>query len=536
MKNILKIIFIVFISVAFVVIMHSCKKDKATPPILTTAEPSEITQKTVTSGGNITSDGGEEIIIAGICWSNSANPSVKDKHTNDTRELGSFTSNLIGLTPNTKYYIRAYAYNKAGAGYGNEITFTTSPIALATLTTTDVTSITSSSAISGGNITDDGGGIITSRGVCWATNANPTVTEEHTTDGTGNGAFISNIIGLNPNTIYYVRAYAINDAGVAYGNMATFTTNPIILATLTTNAITLIAETTALSGGKITNDGGGSVTVRGVCWSTEVNPTVYNDKTIDGSGTGSFTSNLTGLQCGMIYYVRAYATNSVGIAYGPQRSFTTKMLPTVFNPNLTYGSVSDIDGNLYKTIQIGTQIWMAENLRTTKYNDGSIILNVTGNTEWHNSVTGAYCWFNNDEITYKTTYGALYNWYAVNTGKLCPTQWHVATNDEWTTLETFLGGNSAGGKMKEAGIVHWLAPNTGATNESGFTGLPGGVRDIDADASFSLLGQRGFWWTSTKTQSGGVYSRDLGHNFIFLSHWLVEGSEEDGFSVRCIKD
>jgi len=157
----------------------------------------------------------------------------------------------------------------------------------------------------------------------------------------------------------------------------------------------------------------------------------------------------------------------VGTAYGTQVSFTTLMS----------GQFSDIDGNVYNTITIGTQIWMKENLKTTKYNDGSSIPLVTDNTAWINLSTPGYCWYNNDAATYKSAYGAMYNWYTVNTGKICPPNWHVPTDTQWETLITYLGGKIiAGGKMKETGTAHWTSPNIGATNETGFTALPGGYR------------------------------------------------------------
>jgi hypothetical protein len=204
----------------------SCKEDPA-PPLLTTTDVTGITQTGASSGGNITSDEGGEIIVAGVCWSTSSNPSVKDKHTNDGKELGSFTSNLKALTPNTKYYVRAYAYSDAGTGYGNEISFTTTPIIGAALTTASVTAVTSNSAISGGNITSDGGGNITARGVCWSTTQNPTIANSKTSDGIGSGSFISTLINLQPETTYYVKAYATNGSGTSYGNELTFKTSSI---------------------------------------------------------------------------------------------------------------------------------------------------------------------------------------------------------------------------------------------------------------------------------------------------------------------
>ena len=182
---------------------------------------------------------------------------------------GSFQSNLSGLLPGTTYHVRAYATNSAGTAYGNDISFTTTPIVVPTLTTTAVTAITLTTAVSGGNITADGGGAITARGVCWATTANPIIGATNTTNyGTGTGVFVSNLTGLLPGTTYHVRAYATNSAGTAYGNDVSFTTNPVVVPTLTTTAVTGVTLTTAVSGGNITADGGGAVTVRGVCWAT----------------------------------------------------------------------------------------------------------------------------------------------------------------------------------------------------------------------------------------------------------------------------
>jgi lysophospholipase L1-like esterase len=331
MRNSIKLVGLFFLMLT--VLLHSCKKDKATPPILTTTEPTSITQKTVTSGGNITSDGGEDIIVAGICWSTSTGTSVKDNHTNDAKEVGSFESKLTGLTPNTKYYLKAYVYTKAAVSYGNEVSFTTLPIAGATLTTTEVTSITTNSAISGGNITSDGGGTISARGVCWSNSANPTTENSHTSDGTGTGSFASNITGLTANTTYHVRAYAINSAGTAYGSDVSFTTAVTpTTPTITTAAVSDITETSATSGGDVTSGGSSAVTARGVCWSTSANPTTENSHTSNGTGTGSFISNITGLTANTTYYVRAYAINSAGPAYGNENSFTTDQdIPTA-NP------------------------------------------------------------------------------------------------------------------------------------------------------------------------------------------------------------
>lgn len=200
---------------------------------------------------------------------------------------------------------------------------------LATLTTISVSAVAPTTAVSGGTISSDGGATITARGVCWATITNPVVTGNHTTDGTGVGTFTSNITGLIASTTYYVRAYATNSSGTAYGNEISFTTTATgsaVLPTLTTTNITAITSSAALSGGNISSDGGASVTARGVCWSPTANPLVTGNHTIDGTGIGAFTSNIATLNSATTYYVRAYATNSIGTAYGNEISFTT--LPT----------------------------------------------------------------------------------------------------------------------------------------------------------------------------------------------------------------
>jgi hypothetical protein len=224
----MKKLLLVFASVA----LFSCSSDETennpTLPVLTTSNASNITLTTATSGGNITANGGADITTRGVVWNTSSNPTISlATKTTDGTGIGSFTSNVINLTPNTTYYVRAYAINSVGTAYGNEVTFTTSAIQLPVLSTTTISNITQNTASSGGNITSDGGGTIIARGVVWSTTQNPTVAlSTKTTDGSGIGAFTSNITNLTPNTQYYVRAYATNISGTAYGNEILFNTTP----------------------------------------------------------------------------------------------------------------------------------------------------------------------------------------------------------------------------------------------------------------------------------------------------------------------
>ena len=399
------------------------------------------------------------------------------------------------------------------------------------VTTTAISSITSTYATSGGNITSDGGSAVTVRGVCWATSQNPTIANSKTVNGTGSGAFTSNPIGLLPGTTYYLKAYATNDIGTAYGNQVTFTTN-LGLPTLTTTVASNIARTVATSGGTLINDGGTKVTARGICWRTVSNPTTANNKTINGNGMGTFTSDMSLLTDYTTYFVRAYATTSVGTGYGNEVSFMT--LGIGFNPNLTYGTVNDIDGNTYKTITIGTQTWMAENLKTTKYRNGEPINNVKDNTAWAALTSGAYCWYYNDSIVKKSLYGALYNWYAISDSRnIAPIGWHVPTDAEVATLVTFLGGeNVAGGKLKEQGLEHWVSPNSGSTNSSGYSALPGGYRTNNG--TFDYDTESGNWWSTLEFSATEAKKHDLDWNNDDV--YFNNTSKKYGCSVRCIKD
>lgn len=193
----------------------------------------------------------------------------------------------------------------------------------------------------------------------------------------------------------------------------------------------------------------------------------------------------------------------------------------------------DADGNVYNTVSIGNQVWMVENLKTTKYNDGTSIPLVTGQIEWVNKTSAAYCWCLNDSLANKDTYGALYNWYAVNSGKLAPAGWHVATDADWTILINYLGGvTTGGGKLKEAGTAHWNAPNTGATNATGFSALPGGYRS-SANGSFVNMGVWGCWWSSTGSISG--FGRFILRNTNAAIDFQSDGGNL-GFNVRCVKN
>jgi uncharacterized protein (TIGR02145 family) len=209
---------------------------------------------------------------------------------------------------------------------------------------------------------------------------------------------------------------------------------------------------------------------------------------------------------------------------------------STFNATLAYDTVSDSDHNLYKTIQIGTQTWMAENLRTTKYRNGDVIPEVTINASWKDLTSGAYCNYENTtDLDKIATQGRLYNWFAVSDVRnLAPKGWHVATDAEWTTLATFLGGATiAGGKVKETGTTHWNTPNAGATNSSGFTALPSGRREY-SDGTFLNMGYNGFWWTSSPYNPDYSWYRQMRYDVATIEP--ANFHKQYGFAVRCVKD
>ena len=522
-------------------------------PTISTIQETEITSISAKSGGNITSDGEVSITKRGVVWSTSTNPTISlSTKTSDGIGLGTFFSNLTNLSPQTTYFIRAYATNCVGTGYGNEFSFKTTATNIPTILTIQGTEITSISAKSGGNITSDGEASITKKGVVWSTSPNPTISlSTKTSDGTGSGTFVSNLTNLSANTTYYLRAYATNSAGTGYGNEFSFKTSTANIPTISTIQGTEITSISAKSGGNITSDWGASISNRGVVWSTSPNPTIsLSTKTSDGTGSGTFVSNLTNLSPNTTYYLSAYATNSAGTGYGNELTFKTTANITMNIPCPGTPTVKDIDGNIYNTVQIGTQCWTKENLKVSKYNDGTTIPldtsggingNGTGQT-WDSRLTGARTIYANDN-TNLASYGYLYNWYAAkgistslnpNYQNICPSEWHVPSDGEFTTLIDFLGGpNVAGGKMKTTGTTYWSFINYRATNESGFSVLPGG--ETYNNGSYINITRIAKLWSATEnTNTASAY-------FCLLSG----GNEEvgrystnsyHGASIRCIRD
>jgi uncharacterized protein (TIGR02145 family) len=391
------------------------------------------------------------------------------------------------------------------------------------LSTNEVTNITGTTAVSGGIITDEGTGTVTSRGICWSTGTSPSLSDNKTSDGAGAGTFTTNLSGLNGATTYFLRAYATNNAGTGYGMVMSFTTFGLPPAPAN-SLVTNITTTSATVNGTVNPNYLSTVVTIEYGTNTSYGSVVTDAQgPLTGSSVTNVSADVAGLAPGTTYHYRIKAVNSLGITYSNDMTFAT-----------VSNSVTDIDGNYYSVVQIGTQFWTGENLKTTKFNDGSNIPLVTDAGSWVALATPGYCWYNNDEPANKNTYGGIYNFYAVSYGELCPSGWHVPTDNDFTVLADFLGGTSiAGGKMKETGTVHWSSPNTGATNETTFTALPGGQRD--ETGAFIGMGLNGIWWSSTPYNSIKPWYRSLGSATSVL--FVGNGSLNiRGFSIRCIKD
>jgi uncharacterized protein (TIGR02145 family) len=626
MNKLIKYYLAIFVIIVVTILTGCQKEKKATIPILSTTAVSNITATTASSGGNITNDGDATVITHGVCWSTGITPSIADNKTSDGAGAGSFTSIITNLNGGTIYYVRAYATNGMGTGYGVAMSFTTlgqtpSPsvsaasninITSATLngsvnanylstvvtfeygtTTSYGSSVTATqSPLTGSinsNVSADITGLTTgttyhyrvkavnSLGTDYSDDITfttlgqvPTVTSLPSTNinvniatlnGSVNANYLSTVVtfeygtstsygsaitatqspltgstnsnvsaditGLTAGTTYHYRIKAVNSLGTAYSDDITFITLGNVPSVVTLASTTVTTTTATLNGVVNANYLGSTVTFEyGLTTGYGTTATATQSPVIGNANT-NVSASISGLSIGTTYHYRVKAVNSLGTVYGIDLTFST--VPT---------TVNDVEGNTYNVIAIGGQIWMAENLKTTKYNDGTTVPNITDNTSWTTLITPAYCWYNND-ISNKTTYGALYNWYtvdAVSTGNknICPTGWHVPSDAEWTTLTNYLGGESiAGGKLKEIGTTHWESPNTGATNESGFTALPSGYRSFNG-ITFDNLGLLSYWWSNIEAD---VNNSSVWYTLYSSSSMVSSiGKNKNGYSVRCLRD
>ncbi len=343
------------------------------------------------------------------------------------------------------------------------------------------------------------------------------------------------ITGLSPNTTYDLLAYAVNGNKLGESDTIRFSTNqsPSVL----TSDASDITDSSVTVGGEVTNEGGAEVTECGIWYGTEPDPEINGTKVAIGSGSGVFSTSLTGLDDGAYYYVKAYAINSFGTSCGPEVRFITEY---------GGGPVTDVDGNSYSTVKIGEQWWMAENLKTTHYADGTEIELIDNNLDWIDLYVPdkAMCYYEFN-ISYNDTYGALYTWAAAMNGApsvelnpsgvqgICPDGWHLPSKAEYTELINHLGGSAeANGKLRATGSEYWTQ-NSSATNESGFTALPGG-RILWGNATFSPAGTYAFIWSSTGSDENNGNSVVIASNNLHVNQYIYY--KVDGNSVRCVHD
>jgi len=513
------------------------------------------------SGGTVISDGGSKITESGICWSTHPLPTIDNTKAACSSPFydivtlkpsanlcdSDFRCNIRPWKLRNRYYVRAYAINDLGIAYGNEVCFTTwckpvdySPFPKTLALTFPKNESTGQST----SITLKWSTISLTYDVYFGTSPNPTT--KIATNLYSDTLVLSN---LDIATTYYWKVKVWDTIGLCPVDSTAiwhFTTvKSINPPTVSTSTDSLFISTGAYVGGNVTYDGGAVVSERGVFWGASPNPEITGTKIVLGSGLGSFRSFLAGLNPNTKYYQKAYAVNKSGIGYGSQVSFYTGQL-------VDNSPIFDIEGNIYPIKLIGSQVWMTENLKTTKYADGSSIPLVISNTDWSlfSPNSTAYCWYNND-IKNKDIYGALYTWTAATKGVasntipskvlgVCPTGWHLPSMPEWAQLIEYLGGEKvAANKMKESGSLHWIIPLNSSglypnvsTNESGFSALPGGNRD--GSGRFYYMGIEGYWWSSS---SNNVNPATASFFNIWNKGTRYSGSEKIfGCSVRCLRD
>lgn len=388
-------------------------------------------------------------------------------------------------------------------------------------------------AQAGGNVVSDGGAAVTQRGLCWSIQPNPVITGPSASAGSGTGSFanaISELLGL---TTYYVRAYAKNSVGTAYGNEVVFTSLSG-LPTLIDDTVYNISGTTFRYMARVSSNGGSPLLGRGICRAYQPNPDISYMTQADGSDTGVYRGIVNQLSFNQQQYVRMYATNSFGTTYGKNIQVITTA-PFVFDP----------DSNGYDTVHIGNQIWMRGNLKTTKYRDSTSITLATGN--WNSLTYPAYGWYNNNSYN-KNLYGALYNGFATVSTSICPANWRVASKADWMEMRDYLiangynyDGSTSGNKVAKAVAARnsWASNSpTGSPgsnnyhammNASGFSAIPAGNY---IGGYFSSSINEAKWWTSDVEWSNAAANFELSSTGVQLTdNWY---DRSNALSVRCI--
>ena len=512
-----------------------------TAPTVMTTGISNVTHTTATLNGSVIYSGGSTVAARGFCLGTEQNPTIESATVSCGSGEGSFSANLQNLTSATTYYVRAYATNVWGTSYGEQQSFTTLTEYVPSVEITAATDIDYTAFTCGGDVTDSGTYAVTARGICYATTPDPVMTGDHVHLGNGTGVFSITLTDLEPETTYYVRAYAVNAVGVAYSTPITVTTLTPTPPTVSTDSVSLYNECT----GTVLADGGAPVTQRGFCYDTLPLPTVESNVVLAGAGLGEFEATLTTLPIGKLYFVRAFATNAKDTTYGQQFDFYA---------GCDTKTLTDYDGNVYNTVTIGTQCWMKENLRTTHYSDGWPMEHGVY------SMSEKYYFYprDNNSIENVEVYGLLYNWAAAMRDSessnsspsgvqgVCPEGWHVPSRTEWTQLinyvkrqsECVCGGSDENISKALASTEGWNSSTTTCAvgnipsdnNATGFSALPAGWWFHNS----TNFGMWSHFWSTVERTSGTAYHYNIGTDAAYPSD--ASSDKAMGNSVRCLRD
>jgi len=457
----------------------------ATPAVVTTAAITNIGAGSATGGGNVTNDGGAPILAAGVCWSNTTTPTIANSKTTDGFAIGSFISNISGLSLATSYSVRAYVTTIAGTTYGSEVSFTTAASASALVVTTDVvTSTSGTDATGGGNVSSDGGDAVTSYGVCWSASPSPTTADFKTTDGSGIGTFISSLTGLTAGTIYYIRAYAINGIGTSYGNEVSFGSG--LPAVVTELASVISAGSIASIYSYVSNDAGNAVTETGICWGTVTGPTIADSHIADLNAQYNFNSNLNNLTVGLTYYVRAYAINSAGLAYSNEISFiaTAAIVGQTITTSTGWSGViistNGTNGLIATSSDMGIADWACSSSLPALNTSTALGSGMSNTTAILADYSTQGC-----TTSPNTSYGYIA---AQLPGLLIGTEWYLPSKDEVDVIYSSLGTTN----LPVTGLQIWSSSQFDTTHAWFFDGTTWQSNGLKSDDTKSVWPIRSF--------------------------------------------
>ena len=501
MKNPARNLLVTLLFISLIPIVNSCKKHEV--PTLTTSEVTNITGSSATSGGEITDEGSGTVVERGICWSKGITPTIADNFTLEGGGVGTYVSNMTNLDAATAYFVRAYAKNEAGIGYGMAVAFNTLGQA-PSATTQAATDVTATSAILHGAVNANYVSTTVSLeyGTSTSYGSSTPATPSPVTGSTSTNVS-ANLAGLSAGTTYHFRIKTVNSLGTTNGTDMTFTTLGQAPTANTQAACCLSSSGAKLNGSVNPNYLSTTVTFEYGLTNAYGNSVTATQSPVTGNSATSVSAGISGLNSGTTYHFRIKAVNSLGTSYGDDMAFSIL--------------IADIDGNLYQSVKIGNQVWLASNLKTTKYSNGDVIS------------SGIYVQGN--DLNDAAIYGRLYTWtVAVDGRNVCPTGWHVPSEVEWNVL---LSNVISPADLKEQGLVHWFSPNTGATNSVSFTALPGGY--FDGSVTTGLQAIASFWF---KDEVGAIYGRGfkLYYNNSPNPGDYVNSEKNTAFSVRCLKD